>query len=165
MTGREEHQIQTEEKLQQYIKAYPVYVSEFYYSLASRSYITKRNYIYAVTSYLRFCKENKYDIESPNTAFTMAHTMRYIDTLRYTKQGGKTRSTSKAYINLAWSSLNKFFKFMIGAGYLVKNPCDNIDRAKGKDKVQHIYMSASDIKKLYGKLDANVNVNFAGEFH
>ena len=30
MTGREEHQIQTEEKLQQYIKSYPAYGTRLY---------------------------------------------------------------------------------------------------------------------------------------
>ena len=136
MTGRLENKIKTEALIQEKLKNYPDYLNEFYYSLSSKTHMTKLRYINNVLRFLNWKFEDKAtEVGIDDIKYIAAFEIeKYINSINYINSGNEAKEmegTSKAVI---LSSLSAFFDFMKANEYISKSPFDNkrIERPKQK---------------------------------
>lgn len=150
MSNREHRSFNNDIKLETYIKDYPQYVADYYYSLHLEQR-SKNTYVKTVCSALEYMKNQGEDINTFHWV-TVTNVNRYLHTIEKTKRFGEEKRTSFSYQKLVWSCLNSFFKFLLSINSIKENPMDKIQRAKGKDNVKRVYMSRDDIHNVINSI-------------
>lgn len=140
MNGRLENKIKTEKLIQEKLKDAPRFVTEFYYSLNSKTHMTKLRYINNVLRFLnwRFLDGITFVDTDDIDQITAFDIERFIDGINYIEDGSGTKEmegTSKATI---LSSLSTFFEFMKANEYIEKSPFDNRRIERPRQKVNDV---------------------------
>lgn len=146
MKGRLEHQRAYEFKLKAKLKTMPSYMTDFYYSLQKKEYLTAGSYIQYVNNFLMFVGDgNKLDLEEVKT-INSTWINRYMDSIRYRSGSERSIENTGSYRATVWSSINSFFDFLIKSGEIKENPCAMTDRPDSKDEVKKVYMNPNEIQ-------------------
>lgn len=135
----------------------PIFKEYYTFMRANRmSYSTIREYINQVLHFANFVtKENItndfYKYVTPSDVET------YIISLetRQTKNG--IQRMGDDILQTRWSSLNKFFGWLVKRGYMKDNPIQVVDRPKNNVERKIIYLNKSEISKLFKMVEKNPN--------
>lgn len=140
-TGKEEHRLQMEQKIEEILKAAPIEVEDFYNHIySSKSYNTHYRYINAVISFLE-------DVKKTPEEVTMADVERY---LRRKAGRGEDRK-SGSYMVQVYSALKAFFEYMVDCGRIDRSPMERVKRPKPKpaDQVERTYLTPDEVNKCF----------------
>ena len=150
MNGRLEHQIKTENKMNDKIVNLPEYVKEWYAYMngnGNADYKTVELYLGYIINYLNYNANKNIDIFHIKTS----DVSQYMSGLRTTVRRGKIVATSNSYRATVWFALNSFFKFMEFNHYISENPMNNIQRAsatKDLDTIERTTLNPSELQEV-----------------
>jgi site-specific recombinase XerD len=143
-----------EEKLQTLV---PIFKEYYTFMRANRmSYSTIREYINQVLHFANFVtKENiTNDFYKDVTPGDVESYIISLETKR-TKNGIKRMGDD--ILQTRWSSLNKFFTWLVKRGYTKENPIQAVDRPGNNTERKVIYLTKAEISKLFKMVDRNPN--------
>ncbi len=154
MKGRLEHDLATNNKIQNYLKDKPQFLKEWYVYLDANNNTPRScyEYLYRVTNFLRFVNDNDdimdFDLSKLNVMVVQNY-MRFIKTRTKKNQ---VVETSDSFRELVWSSLNNFFKFMKKHNYITENYIEDIKRPKNNDleriNANRLQLTSYDLRRL-----------------
>ena len=156
MRGREEHEIQSNRKMEALIACYPSYMRDFYAYMEEKSYTTRRTYIQYVFHMLKFIKgTDNVPLEELET-ITTGDLQTYMSSLIYKDLGnGDVKKLDSSIRATRWSALNFFYKFLIQRNYITINPfSDYIQRPKLKEQKDVVYLTGDEIQQLLEHISA-----------
>ena len=147
MQGRVEHKILTEKRIQEMIKDYPDYIRKFYYSLNSKTHMTKLRYIMNVIRFLNYYGDgNTVDKKDLNNieAFDIES---YIQSISFIEKDNNIEEMSAATKACIYSSINAFMNFLKYNKYIVENPFDatKIERPKIQEN-DVVFLTPEEVK-------------------
>lgn len=157
MTGRFEHKLAIEEKLENHIKEKPIWLKDYYYSLANNTAATKRKYIGDVEMFLNFfsleMNVKLFDIKLSDITSTIIN--RYFTSRKKELYLGKP--ISNATIATQISSLHNFFDFLYRFEYIRENPMEKaIKRPPVEVKNEISYLTDEEISIIIKNLNEGV---------
>ena len=151
MQGRIENKIKTEQLIQRKIQSAPDFVKEFYYSLNTKTHMTKLRYISNVLRFLNdMFGENIEKITAANICKISAFDIeKFINKINYIQDGSNIKEMSGDSKAVILSSLSMFFDFMKSNEYITKSPFDNkrIQRPKSKEK-DVVFLTKDEVKAV-----------------
>lgn len=156
MKGRLENSIKIETKITEILKVMPPIISEYYSQFKQgRQPRACYTYIVRLQDFLKSINENimEITISDLNNVSAVSNFMTKIST---TEKDGEIKETSISYQQLNWAILNSFYSFLCDNDYIEKNPMDKIKRVKGKDAVQHKFLTERDLKKILYSVELGV---------
>lgn len=162
MKGREEHEIQSNRKMETLIACYPTYMRDFYAYMEEKSYTTRKAYIQYVFHMLKSIKgTDNVTLEELKTIAT-ADLQTYMSSLIYKDLGnGEVKKLDSSVRATRWSALNFFYKFLIQRNYISTNPfSDYIQRPKLKAQKDVVYLTEEEIKQLLEHISATASPIF-----
>jgi site-specific recombinase XerD len=136
----------------------PIFKEYYTFMRANRmSYSTIREYINQVLHFANFVTNEDitndfYKDVTPNDVES------YIISLetRQTKDGIKRMGDD--ILQTRWSSLNKFFTWLVKRGYIKENPIQVVDRPKNNVERKITYLNKVEIAKLFKMVEKNPNI-------
>ena len=149
MQGRVEHKIITEKKIQQIIKDYPDYLKKFYYSLNSKTHMTKLRYITHVIRFLNYYGNNGIVNKKELNKISSFDIESYIQSICFIKKGNKIEEMSAATKACIYSSINAFMNFLKFNKYIDENPFEvtKIERPKIQEN-DVVFLTPEEVKKV-----------------
>ena len=123
-------------------------LSDYYYSLADKTMLTKRNYISFVTKFLDHLSDNNIDINNPDSykVIRMSDINKYLEeNVHYNKNGDENKESIRAS---HLYGITSFFDFLLSEGYISTNPCTNIKPPRCSIEKDVVAMSVDDVQKL-----------------
>ena len=135
----------------------PIFTEYYTFMRANRmSYVTIKEYMNNILHFANFItKENItndfYQCITPNDIESY---MISLET-RHTKNG--IQRTGDDILQARWSSLNKFFTWLVKRGYTKDNPIQTVDRPKNNVERKVIYLNKTEIVKLFKMVEKNPN--------
>lgn len=150
-TGRVDNRDKTEYKAAQYIADKPDYIKDYYRRgllMGGGSHTTHYVYICMACRYIAYLQSKGIDVSTTEN-FDYRNTSDYLASVSMGDDGARR---SNSYFNTTWSSLNRFFKFLIADGQMTVNPLDRIGRAKGKDHPNRIVLDSKEIKTTFHRI-------------
>lgn len=158
VAGRLEKETKFYESMEQKLKTMAPIFKEYYtFMRANRmSYSTIREYINQVLHFANFItKENiTNDFYEHITPSDIESYMISLET-RQTKNGIKRMGDD--ILQTRWSSLNKFFGWLVKRGYIKDNPIQAVDRPKNNVERKITYLNKAEIGKLFKMVERNPN--------
>lgn len=157
LAGRLEKEIKFYEKMDEKLKGRPKIFNEYYIYLRANkySYTSIGVYINNVLHFVRFLGD---DItEDFYNRVTMTDIESYMMSLetRETKSG--TKRMGDDILQTRWSSLNRFFDFLVKRGYVKDNPILLVNRPKNQTEHKVVYLSQEEIDSLMKAIGRNLN--------
>lgn len=156
MRGREEHELRANEKMETMIEEYPKYLQDYYASMGTKSYTTRKNYVLHVLHMLKRVKgTDKVSLEELRM-ITTGDLQRYMNSLQYrTLKDGTQKKNGESIKATRWSSLNHFYSFLTLYRYIDRNPfSDYIERATVKESDDVIFLTEDEIQQLLEHISA-----------
>lgn len=157
MTGRFEHKLDIEEKIEKHLKDKPVWLKDYYYSMANNTAATKRKYIGDVEMFLKhISKEMNVEIQDIKlSGITSTLINRYFTMRKKELYLGKP--VSNATIATQISSLHNFFDFLYRFEYIAENPMEKaIKRPSVETKNEISYLTEDEISIIMKNLNEGV---------
>lgn len=148
-TGKEEHIRRSILRIEENLKAYPSYISGYYYFMRNSgktaSYKTHEVYLNHVIKFFR-------EIEKEPEEVTMDDITMYMAKISIKEDGS---SVSGSYLVAVYSALKKFFKYMMSSKKITENPMEYVERPapKKSELVERTYLTKREIKKLFKAID------------
>lgn len=162
VTGRIENREKTEQKIMRFIADKPQYIKDYYrrgLMMSGGSHTTHYVYVCSACRYIAYLKEKGVDISDVNN-FTYRVTSEYLADVNQAEvidnNGVSFVKRSNSHFNTTWSSLNRFFKFLIADGQLKCNPLEKIPRSKGKDHPNRVCLDQDQIRSIIQKLTSEI---------
>lgn len=151
MSGRIENQQIMESKIINRISQYPDFIQGYYFSLNSKSYMTKNTYMNVVERFIKYI--GKGDINSVSIAdlknINGITVLKYFENIKYYNESGEKKhmtNTSKARI---YSSLNSFFKYLVSYDYMETNPIEKSKIECPKpEKTEITFLTPEEVKSI-----------------
>ena len=149
VTGKSENYKKSVTRVEEKLKSQPDYISGFYYFMRNSgktsSYETHEKYLNYVIRFLR-------EINKEPQEVTMDDVTMYLAKISMKEDGS---SASESYLVAVYSSLKKFFKYMISSKRMTENPMEHIERPASKkpELVERTYLTKREIKKLFKLMD------------
>lgn len=148
ITGKQEHIAKTEAKMREILKGQPDYMTGFYNSMVNSSrtssYMTRRNYTYAVIRFMDIVRK-PYD------------QIRYDDIMTFMindrlKPNGEPKGVSHDITT--YSALSRFFKYLMDSERISKNPMQNIERPSSKSNktMKKVTLTQKEINSIIRKI-------------
>lgn len=135
----------------------PIFREYYTFMRANRmSYSTIREYMNQILHFANFV--TKEDITNDfYKHVTPSDVESYIISLetRQTKNGIKRMGDD--ILQTRWSSLNKFFTWLVKRGYIKENPIQAVDRPGNNIERKVIYLNKAEIAKLFKMVEKNPN--------
>lgn len=158
VAGRLEKETVFYEKIEKKLQTVAPIFQEYYtFMRANRmSYVTIREYINHVLHFANFVtKENiTNDFYQRVTPSDVESYIISLET-RQTKNGIKR--TGDDILQTRWSSLNKFFSWLVKRGYTSENPILVVDRPGNNVERKVVYLNKTEINKLFKAVSKNPN--------
>ena len=151
MQGRIENKIKTEKLIQRRIQDAPDFVKEFYYSLNTKTHMTKLRYIGNVLRFFNY--KFGEDVENITvdsvSKITALDIEKYVNEINYIADGDGIKEMSGNSKAIILSSLSMFFDFMKANEYIKKSPFENkrIQRPKAKEK-DVVFLTKDEVKRV-----------------
>ena len=143
-----------EKKLQELA---PIFKEYYTFMRASRmSYTTIREYMNQILHFANFVTNDNIDNDFYQH-ITPGHVESYIISLetKQTKDGIKRMGDD--ILQTRWSSLNKFFGWLVKRSYIKENPIQMVDRPGNNVERKVTYLTKTEINKLFKAVDRNPN--------
>ena len=149
MQGRVEHKIVVEKKIQEIIKEYPNYIKKFYYSLNSKTHMTKLRYIMNVIRFLNYYGNGNIIKESELNNIEAFDIDSYMQSINYIEDNGVVKELSPATKACIYSSINAFMTFLKYNKYISENPFETtkIERPKIQEN-DVVFLTPEEVKKV-----------------
>lgn len=158
MNGRLEKETKFYENMEEKLSSQPQIFREYYtFMRANRmSYVTIREYINQVLHFANFATKDNVtnDFYQYITASDVESYIISLET-RKTKDGIKRMGDD--ILQTRWSSLNKFFSWLVKREYLKINPIQAVDRPKNNVEHKIIYLTKAEINRLFKMVERNPN--------
>ena len=156
MLGRLENKIKTEGHIYKKIENTPEFVKEFFYSLNTKTHMTKLRYINNVIRFLvyQYGEESVSNVTVSDIAKLSAFDVeKYINNINYISDGDDVKEMSGNTKAVILSSLSTFFDFMKVNEYIDKSPFDNkrIQRPKLKEN-DVVFLTVDEVKAVEERL-------------
>lgn len=147
MQGRVEHKIITEKKIQEMIKDYPSYIKKFYYSLNSKTHMTKLRYITNVIRFLNYYGDGDIIDEQKLNNIEAFDIESYIQSISFIEKDDKTEEMGSATKACIYSSINAFMNFLKYNKYIIENPFETtkIERPKIQEN-DVVFLTPEEVK-------------------
>lgn len=136
----------------------PIFKEYYLFMRANRmSYSTIREYINQVLHFANFVTKGNITNDFYQHV-TPSDVESYIISLetRQTKNGIKRMGDD--ILQTRWSSLNKFFTWLVKRGYTKENPIQTVDRPGNNVERKVIYLNKTEIVKLFKMVEKNPNI-------
>lgn len=149
MQGRIEHKIVVEKKIQEIIKEYPSYIKKFYYSLNSKTHMTKLRYIMNVIRFLNYYGNGNTVKESELNNIEAFDIDSYMQSINYIEDNGIVKELSPSTKACIYSSINAFMTFLKYNKYILENPFEvtKIERPKIQEN-DVVFLTPEEVKKV-----------------
>lgn len=149
MQGRIEHKIVIEKKIQEIIKEYPSYIKKFYYSLNSKTHMTKLRYIMNVIRFLNYYGDGNTVKESELNNIEAFDIDSYMQSINYIEDNGIVKELSPSTKACIYSSINAFMTFLKYNKYILENPFEvtKIERPKIQEN-DVVFLTPEEVKKV-----------------
>ena len=149
MQGRIEHKIVVEKKIQEIIKEYPSYIKKFYYSLNSKTHMTKLRYIMNVIRFLNYYGDGNTVKESELNNIEAFDIDSYMQSINYIEDNGVVKELSPSTKACIYSSINAFMTFLKYNKYILENPFEvtKIERPKIQEN-DVVFLTPEEVKKV-----------------
>lgn len=129
MNGRQEIDIQIENRIKEIIKISPLIVEDFYYSLSDKTPRTKKAYVQHVKRFLDFISyDNDVNIFKDMRTSTVN---KFFENVKY---NSKHDEHSKSWMSNIYFGISSFFDFLVNDRYIDTNICKNIKPPKNNDE-------------------------------
>lgn len=157
MTGRFEHKIAIEEKTEKQLERTPVWLREYYYSMANNTAATKRKYINDILLFLNYLIDSQREtMEELDLNSISASTINQYFTVRK-KQVVNGKALGESAIATQISILTSFFKFLQTNEYIRENPMNKaIDRPNVPYKNEVSYLTERELFVIMNNLKNGV---------
>lgn len=135
----------------------PIFKEYYTFMRANRmSYSTIREYVNQVLHFANFVTRENITNDFYKYV-TPSNVEEYIISLetKQTKNGIKRMGDD--ILQTRWSSLNKFFSWLVKKGYIAENPIQAVDRPKNNVERKITYLNKAEIGKLFKMVDRNPN--------
>lgn len=168
MSGRNELQEKTLNRVQEIVSEMPEYALRWYETLmaSDESPETIYDYINKLKKLLRFI--NKNDINILPEEITEDKVVSFFIKLRTKVIDEKKVKTSDSYQISYWHCLNNFFEFMSERGYITKNYMTTIKKPKNRDLTrinrERVQITKEDLNAILKAVDAGVGSDKAKAF-
>ncbi len=143
MTGRQESINKAEDRMEKMIADKSADVKGFYYSMLqsgkTASYMTRRNYVYAVLKFKEKVNKHYSEIEYDDIVW-------YLNDLGKKKDG--TQKTG-SYMDAVHAALKRYFMYLTRSGKIQKNPMEYVDRPAPtpSDQIVRISLTKQEFQK------------------
>ena len=158
VAGRLEKETKFYEGMEEKLKNLAPIFKEYYtYMRANRmSYSTIREYVNQALHFANFVTKDNISNDFYKN-ITPSDVENYIISLetRQTKNGIKRMGDD--ILQTRWSSLNKFFSWLVKRGYLQENPIQAVDRPGNNVERKITYLNKIEIGKLFKMVEKNPN--------
>lgn len=158
VAGRLEKETKFYEGIEEKLKTMvPIFKEYYTFMRANRmSYSTIREYLNQVIHFANFVTKESI-VNDFYKHVTPSDVESYIISLetRHTKNGIKRMGDD--ILQTRWSSLNKFFSWLVKRGYTKENPIKSVDRPKNNVERKVIYLNKAEIVKLFKMVEKNPN--------
>jgi site-specific recombinase XerC len=158
VAGRLEKETKFYESMEKKLQTMAPIFKEYYtFMRANRmSYSTIREYVNQVLHFANFVT-NENITNDFYQYITPGDVESYIISLetKQTKDGIKRMGDD--ILQTRWSSLNKFFTWLIKRGYTKENPIQAVDRPRNNVERKVIYLNKAEISKLFKMVEKNPN--------
>lgn len=148
MKGRLEHNIRVEAQINEMLSEMPEFMNDYYITFkqgrqpkACYEYLTK------LRKFLRFVNEDIMKIKISDLD-SISLISNYMDEIATTVKNGEKAETSLAYRQQIYSILNSFYNYLDDNDLIKSNPMKKIKRVKGKDCVERVFLTESDLKDI-----------------
>jgi site-specific recombinase XerD len=147
MQGRVEHKIVTEKKIQSLIKEYPEYLKKFYYSLNSKTHMTKLRYVMNVIRFLNYYGKGEKVREKDLNNIEAFDIESYIQDINYIEDDDNIKEMSSSTKACIYSSINAFMTFLKYNKYIKENPFEStkIERPKIQEN-DVVFLTPEEVK-------------------
>ena len=147
MQGRVEHKIVTEKKIQNIIKDYPDYIKKFYFSLNSKTHMTKLRYIMNVIRFLNFYGNDEIINEKDLNNIEAFDIERFIQNINYIEDEENVKEMSSSTKACIYSSINAFMVLLKYNKYIKENPFEStkIERPKIQEN-DVVFLTPEEVK-------------------
>ncbi len=152
MKGRLEHELKNEEKIRVLLSDMPDFIKEWEQNMKAcgRTTVTRIDYLYRISLYLKHINENMRDIEISELSFISAQG--FFVSMYHINRGGETVESSDTYKCQIWSAMKSMFGYFLKRGYIEKNPMDMIDCPVNHDRERirekRMLLNATDFRKI-----------------
>ena len=144
MKGRLEHSLRTRKAIEKLLLELPECVSDFYYNIrVSREPMTCLEYVRKIKAFLDYAS---CDVTEINDKLID----RYFEKISFKvdEEGNVVGDTSFSYKKSVWTVLNSFFKYLVKKNVITKNPIEDTDRPRQKDKIDRYFLTMDDLNKI-----------------
>ena len=148
MTGRQEHNDIIDAKTKTKLVGQPKIIGDYYYSLTDKTSATKRNYIDFVIEFIKYLKNNSYNINKLNE-IKPSDIHRYLeDGIRYRYVNGNKIENSESIRCQKFFAISNFFEYLYDEGVVQANPCARVKPPRVNEEKEIIAMTPKEIKIL-----------------
>lgn len=155
MTGREEIDLKNEKWIKnklndctQLLKDYMINISE------SKTSWSRRNYLGYLIQFVKYLKENEYDINDPLTYRNIKplDINRYLDYIGYRYVNGVKIENKPGIKAAKLFAVSDFFNFLVNNDIIEKNPCDKVETPKEKVEKDIVSLTSEEIKTMQNNI-------------
>lgn len=154
MSGRLEQETQVRARIETKLKTEPEILTSFYNWLDARdkTFNTIERYVDHVIEFKHFYTKGKRD-DKFYEKVTDEDIEKYMVSIRKKTVDGKIVELGDSIKAAKWSSLNKFFGFLVKKKYISVNPVSQTERPKMKTKKPVVYMTQDEIKSVFERIE------------
>ena len=158
VNGRLEKETKFYNNMEEKLKTMVPIFKEYYTSMRANrmSYSTIKEYMNQIQHFANFVtkediKNDFYKHITPNDVES------YIISLETRQTSNGIKRMGDDILQTRWSSLNKFFSFLVKRGYIKDNPIQAVDRPGNNVERKIIYLNKTEIGKLFKMVEKNPN--------
>ena len=153
MSGRNEHEIRTNNNIDCLLKNKPDSLRRYYLKIrTTKEPLTCLEYIRKINMFLNYTNK---DISK----ITIKDIDDYMNMIYYIKH--KEKRSSSSYRQSVYSALNSFFEYLYSRGEIEKNPMIEIDRPKSTDHVVRKALDLDDFNHILDTIKQGTGSNLA----
>ena len=150
MTGRQELDDDNIKRIERKLKGLPQYMTDYYYSLESKTAATSYRYISKVATFLNYIKK-EFDIDVDNER-NLAN-IKPLMISRYLKDEIKGEGCAKATVYYA---IRNFFRFVVANDIILVNPTDKVEAPRDTKMHEITYLTPGEIRLIASRIEMNL---------
>lgn len=139
MTGRQEHNLKIEKKIQNLLIGAPQYLINYSYNFDNKTATTKKAYLRYVMDFCDFFKDR--DIMT----LKKSDINKYMDFIKFDSEGNENGVSIR---NARLAGVKDFYKFLVEDGYITDSPCVNVKPPREYEEKEIIAMTPEEMQTL-----------------
>lgn len=153
MNGRLEKDNKVKERTLNRLKNQPEIISSYYYSMGSKTALTKDNYIRQIITFLNDIKFSG-DIDNLKK-IKPSDINKYLDDISINKKTGEKKGDR--YIATIYFSISSFFDYLVNDGYLETNICKRVSPPHFNIETTPTYLTENEVKQVMEEIEKKGN--------